>query len=178
MTKSEARQRGCERKKGYDTIPQARKAAAYVWSQTGTNLKVYKCQHCGKYHLTHKLDFEPSKSGGHEGLFLSSPNFTGSCRGVMWDRNDPEVREQNKLKRKELNAKEMEAMRPPPPKLTKEAMVDNPCYAIDQERYISGKNRHKHKLIAKGKVNLCIRCGRPIEHLDTSRLCKECMGDC
>lgn len=36
--------KNCDRKKGYDTVEQARKALAYVWTQTGTNLKVYKCQ--------------------------------------------------------------------------------------------------------------------------------------
>ena len=38
--------KSCDRKKGYDTVEQARKALAYVWTQTGANLKVYKCQYC------------------------------------------------------------------------------------------------------------------------------------
>lgn len=64
---------GCgDRKRTYDTINEARRAAAYSWSQTGCNLGVYKCRQCGKYHITHQL--------GHRGTyvrFVSNPNFSG-----------------------------------------------------------------------------------------------------
>lgn len=64
---------GCgDRKRTYDTINEARRAAAYSWSKTGCNLGVYKCRQCGKFHITHQL--------GHRGnyvRFVASPNFSG-----------------------------------------------------------------------------------------------------
>jgi len=170
--------KGCDRKKGYDTIVQARRAAAYVWAQTGNNLKVYQCQFCGKYHLTHKLDYKPADgSAGTAGAFATSPNFTGNRAPVKWDRNDLEVREQNRKEQEEMCRQEREAARPAVQEFSEEAIRNSEAFVIDQERYITGKNRHKHKKAAQRKISHCRKCGKPIKELDATQLCEDCRKD-
>jgi len=164
----------CDRKKGYDTVALARRAAAYVWSQTGTNLKVYKCGYCGKYHLTHMLDSDSRAPGRADGRFVSSPNFSCSNDRPMWDCNDLELRKQLRQERKMKTEAELDAMRPKKIEFSDEAMQDSEEYRPDQEKYISGKNRYAHKKRAAQKVVLCIRCQRPIEKLDATNLCDRC----
>lgn len=167
--------KSCDRKKGYDTVEQARKALAYVWTQTGANLKVYKCQYCGKFHLTHKLDFDPSVvKGATQSAFASSPNFSGLRKPDEWDHNNLELREKRRSERAERARMELEAARPSAPVVSEEAKVGNPEFTIDLEAYITGKNRHKHKIAALRKVIYCRKCRKQIQNLDTTRLCDEC----
>ena len=167
--------KSCDRKKGYDTVEQARKALAYVWTQTGANLKVYKCQFCGKYHLTHKLDFDTGAvEGASQSVFASSPNFSGTRKPEVWDHNNLELRKKRREERAERAKMEREAARPAAPVVSEEAKIEKPEFVIDPEAYITGKNRHKHKVAALRKIVYCRKCRRPIQNLDATRLCEEC----
>lgn len=81
---SHGRRSGCgDRKRTYETIQEARIAAAYSWSRSGCNLAVYRCPTCGKFHLTHIL------KGVHNRLekvrFVQNPNFSGGRTEKMKD---------------------------------------------------------------------------------------------
>ena len=140
---------------------------------------MYDCQnYCGKFHLTHKLDFNHSMvNGATKSVFASSPNFSGTRKPDKWDRNNLELRAKRRSERAERARMELEAARPSAPIVSEEARAENPEFKIDLEAYITGKNRHKHKIAALRKVVYCRKCRKQIQNLDTTRLCEECQKE-
>lgn len=55
---------GCN-KEPYDTFKKAKQAAGGVIDRTGTSMRIYKCEHCGSFHLTSvkKNKLRPVKDG-------------------------------------------------------------------------------------------------------------------
>ena len=46
----------CAKKRRYATYDQARAVARWGEEENGRELRIYKCEYCGGWHLTHKLD--------------------------------------------------------------------------------------------------------------------------
>lgn len=44
--------RSCQRKRAYDSRTFAEQVAVKRWKRSGFLLTIYRCDHCGKWHLT------------------------------------------------------------------------------------------------------------------------------
>lgn len=66
----------CRRKVGYRTESEAKAAAKRATAKRGTELRVYLCGHCGKWHLTKKMRKRPVNTD-HDGQGIKPSDWKG-----------------------------------------------------------------------------------------------------